>query len=221
MRNFSTKVNFWKFVHLKNAFQLSITWEEEGKSKVFMSKVASLNSLLLGWKGIWEPNFPVCSIRKKLWNWFLFGTHKKGRWFAYLSKLSFLPIFLLKGKVLVYHQKMCWKFFLMDQHGIQLNSIHLFLRGDLFMIFWASPFLRTFYNRRIHLHLFSDLKPIFLFGFEKWVRCILIQCGTVFIIFRSKIRFGLKISGDEYMYCLSPCNPNSPVPLIYGWLCKW
>ena len=165
MRNFSTKVNFWKFVHLKNAFQLSITWEEEGKSKVFMSKVASLNSLLLGWKGIWEPNFPVCSIRKKLWNWFLFGTHKKGRWFAYLSKLSFLPIFLLKGKVLVYHQKMCWKFFLMDQHGIQLNSIHLFLRGDLFMIFWASPFLRTFYNRCIHLHLFSDSKP-----FHFWVR---------------------------------------------------
>ena len=87
------------------------------ESKVFMRKVASLNSLLLGW-------IEQLSSMQRLWNWFLFGTHKKGRWFAYLSKLSFLlpPIFLLKGKVLVYHQKMCWKFFLMDQHAIQLDT---------------------------------------------------------------------------------------------------
>ena len=63
------------------------------ESKVFMRKVASLNSLLLGW-------IEQLSSMQRLWNWFLFGTHKKGRWFAYLSKLSFLlsPIFSSQRK---------------------------------------------------------------------------------------------------------------------------
>lgn len=87
------------------------------ESKVFMRKVASLNSLLLGW-------IEQLSSMQRLWNWFLFGTHKKREMICILVQtfLPSSPIFLLKGKVLVYHQKMCWKFFLMDQHATQLDT---------------------------------------------------------------------------------------------------
>ena len=100
------------------------------ESKVFMRKVASLNSLLLGW-------IEQLSSMQRLWNWFLFGTHKKREMICILVQ-TFLPssphFFFSKEKFWCIIKKCAESSFWWI--SMLPNSIHLYLlRGDLFMIF--------------------------------------------------------------------------------------